>query len=138
MQDLPSPTVAVINTSEDVAELLGTALSDEGYDTAVGYVVDFRAGRQDLDEFLRRHRPQVIIWDIAIPYALNWEYFLRVRETHGDCSFVLTTTNKDALESIVGPTETTEIVGRPFDLEHVIQAVQRVIARLNGKSPTAG
>ena len=40
-------------------------------------------------------------------------------------TLVLTTKNKRALDSLVGPTEVIEIVGKPFDLGEVFAAVRR-------------
>jgi len=43
--------------------------------------------------------------------------------------FVLTTTNKPALEQLVGDTEALEIIGKPYDLRRVIDAVRAALAR---------
>ena len=37
---------------------------------------------------------------------------------------VITTTNKPRLEEIVGPTDAFEIVGKPYDLERIVAAVE--------------
>jgi DNA-binding NtrC family response regulator len=121
--------VAVINTSEDVVRLLCDALELEGFRTVADYVINYRTTREDLAAFFAQHDPDVVIWDIAIPYAENWAFFQRVR--HGDGGnrrrFVVTTTNKRALESIVGPTAAIEIIGKPYDLDLVIAAVWRAL-----------
>jgi CheY-like chemotaxis protein len=123
------PTVAVINTSEEVARLMQVVLEDEGFRAVVAYVVAFRTGREDLGAFLRRHDPAVVVWDLAIPYAENWQYLqtLMDADTFAGRGLVLTTTNKRALEALVGRTATHEVVGKPFDLEELVQAVRRAI-----------
>jgi hypothetical protein len=42
---------------------------------------------------------------------------------------VLTTVNKAALDLLVGPTPAFELVGRPYDLDHILQAVHRALKR---------
>ena len=39
--------------------------------------------------------------------------------------FVLTTTNKRALDGMVGSTNTIEIIGKPYDLDQVVKAVKK-------------
>jgi DNA-binding response OmpR family regulator len=123
------PLVAVINTSEEVAELLSLVLQHDGLQTVVAYALDFKRGRQDLDTFLRNYDPPVVVYDIAIPYADNWAFFERVRasEEGRKRRFVLTTTNKRALDELVGETAAIEIIGKPFDIEEVIAAVRRAL-----------
>jgi hypothetical protein len=40
---------------------------------------------------------------------------------------VLTTTNKRALDALVGRTPAQELVGKPFDLDALVQAVRRAL-----------
>ena len=122
-----APVVAIINTSEDIVAFLRELLAADGFRPVAGFVPDFREGRQDLDAFLRAHDPAVILWDIALPYDRNWAYFQAARagEAARDRRFVLTTTNKRALEELVGPTPAHELLGKPYDIEALLAAVHR-------------
>jgi DNA-binding NtrC family response regulator len=123
------PVVAVINTSEEVVDLLTRALEIKGFWPAVGRVIDFKTGRQDVNTFLKDTDPRVVVWDIAIPYEENWEFFKRVQASAAAQGrrFILTTTNKRALESFVGPTPAHEIIGKPYDIDELIDAVGRAM-----------
>jgi len=124
-----SPLLAIINTSPDLVQMLTEAAQHEGYRTITGWVPDFREGRQDLAAFLRQHEPDAVLWDIALPYDINWHYVqaVRARDIMRDCPLVLITTNKRALEALVGPTEALEVIGKPFDLDELFAAVARTL-----------
>jgi DNA-binding NtrC family response regulator len=119
--------VAVINTSEDTLRVVQQWLELEGLTTVGGYVTDFRQGRASLRAFLTEHDPQVIIWDLAIPYAENWAYWLQVRDLPEMDSrrFVITTTNERAISELVGTIPVYEIVGKPFDLDRLAAVVRQ-------------
>jgi hypothetical protein len=56
-------TVAVFSADEDTV-VLRARLRDAGF-AAVGlYIADLHSGRVDLREFLRRHRPDVVLYDL--------------------------------------------------------------------------
>jgi DNA-binding NtrC family response regulator len=78
--------------------------------------------------FLQEHNPSVIVLDIAPPYEENWNFFQLMKDTQAASGrqFVLTTTNKKILEGLVGKTHTIELVGKPFDLDEIVKAVQKV------------
>jgi CheY-like chemotaxis protein len=123
-------TIAVVNSNEDTIEMLRMVLQKHGFSSVVtGHVPDFKAGHADFLEFVRTHDPQVFVWDISIPYQENWRFLHLTTdlEVMKGRRFVLTTTNKRALESLVGPTEAHEIVGKPYDLEQIVKAVERLL-----------
>ena len=122
-----APVVAIVDTSEDIVALLRELLAADGFRPVARFVPDFREGREDLDAFLQEHDPAVIIWDIALPYDRNWAYFQEASASAAARGrrFVLTTTNKRALEELVGPTPAHELVGKPYDIEVLLAAVHR-------------
>jgi hypothetical protein len=69
-----------------------------------------------------------VVYDIAFPYEENWQFFITqilganvLPASH----FVLTTINKGVLDKLVGPTPTIELVGKPFDIDALVHAVQQ-------------
>jgi CheY-like chemotaxis protein len=125
------PTIAVFNSSDDTVELLRTALEAEGFQTVAGHIPDVKKGDLDLIEFVNHHTPAVILYDISPPYDANWRFLRLVRSSEAlkKHQFVLTTTNKPALEQLVGETEALEIIGKPYDLRQVVEAVRTALAR---------
>jgi CheY-like chemotaxis protein len=125
------PTIAVFNSSDDTVELLRTALEAEGFQTVAGHIPDVKKGDLDLIDFVNHHTPAVILYDISPPYDANWRFLRLVRSSESlkKHQFVLTTTNKPALEQLVGETEALEIIGKPYDLRQVIDAVRTALAR---------
>jgi len=126
------PIIAVFNSSSDTVDLLRTALDEQGFHTVVGHIPEVKTGELDLISFVGHHAPSVIVYDISPPYDLNWNFLRLVRSSEPvkDLQFVLTTTNKPALEGLVGATEAIEIIGKPYDLQQVIQAVRSALARI--------
>jgi hypothetical protein len=68
------------------------------------------------------------VYDIPRPFEANWNFLRLLRETDSlkDLVWVLTTTNKEALEGAVQKTNTIEIVlGQPYTVDEVIDAVRK-------------
>lgn len=121
-------TIAVINSNEDTTEMLREVLQRAGFSSVViGHVTEIKRGQEDFLKFLEVHNPRVFVWDISIPYEENWRFthLIMSSDAMKGRAVVLTTTNKRALDSLVGPTETIEIIGKPYDLDHILAAVKR-------------
>jgi DNA-binding NtrC family response regulator len=131
------PRIAVINDNDDVLALMRRWLESDGFTVVTEHVANLKDGRLDLAEFVEAHDPEVIVYDVAPPYEHNWAFLKIVQgsEPARGRPFVITTTNKAALERFVGPTGAHEIVGKPFDLDEITAAVRRA---LGPRTSTAG
>ncbi len=125
--------VGILDSTEDVVEVLEELLQAEGYATTAAFIPDFKRGRGDLAQWLDQLPPTIILYDLPPPYEANWNFLqsmLRM-EAARKHRFVLTTTNRRVLEEIAGPVEAHEIIGRPFDLERILRAVEAAFAALD-------
>jgi CheY-like chemotaxis protein len=124
----PAIRIAIINTSVEVIDFLRELFEGEGFDVVTAFAHDFKRGSHDFPTFCATHQPAVVVYDIAFPYEENWQFFITqilganvLPASH----FVLTTINKGVLDKLVGPTPTIELVGKPFDIDALVQAVQQ-------------
>lgn len=120
-------SVAVINSTPDVVEMLRYTLERAGFVVATCFTFDIRDGRIDMDAFMRQHRPRVILYDLAPPYERNFRLFQHIRSMPAvqDVQFVLTSMNQENVLPLVGRDERVyEVVDRDDDLLAIVQAVK--------------
>ncbi len=119
--------LVVLNNDGETLKTIAHWFEINGHRVTTAALATMR--RADLDEiadFLTRHHPDVIVYDIAIPYGPNWDYLavLRGAPDLPRIPYVATTPNKLALERLVGPNDASELLGAPADLTVILHAVE--------------
>jgi DNA-binding NtrC family response regulator len=124
------PLIAVVNSSRDVVETIADILRNEGGYRAATFVSRVTVGVDDAIRFLRDVDPAICVYAVAFPYGRSWDRFQEIRQRLPELPFVLTTANVEALELFAGPTNAIELIGKPFDLQDLLDAVARALDRV--------
>jgi DNA-binding response OmpR family regulator len=122
------PLVACVNSSDDLVQLIAEYFREEGF-RAVAQVSSVRADPTRLVTFLTDLQADACVYSVSPPYDAGWQEFQRLRAAVPGCAYIVTTTNKRALDALVGPTDSLEIIGKPFDLDQVVAAVRLALAQ---------
>src|ERR1700694_4065784 len=114
--------VALFNASDDTIDMVQNLLTKSGSDQTLiwCHFADLKKGIVDFGRYMQKHNPEVVIFDLSPPYDENWHFFTTMRNanTMQGRGTVLTTTNKQRLDEIVGEdSHALEVVGRRKDLQ---------------------
>src|SRR3984893_7936623 len=113
----------------DTIDMVQKLLTDAGKEQTLiwCHFADLKKGIVDFEKYMERHNPEVVIFDISPPYDENWTYFKKMRDakTMKGRGMVLTTTNKNRLDEVLGEDSgALEVVGRPKDLREIDAAIK--------------
>jgi DNA-binding response OmpR family regulator len=118
----------VMDSSADTLDLLRHYLEFHGFDVETCNLGRLRREGIDIADTVARARPDVVVFDIALPYDVNWDLCSALQQDPRiKAPFVVTTTNRTAVERLTGAREVIEILGKPYDLEHVAEAVRAAV-----------
>jgi DNA-binding NarL/FixJ family response regulator len=102
--------------------------------TATALLAEIQDGTLDLVAFLEAHDPRVIVYDLPCPFERHWNFLRLLKQTHGlrKKAWILTTTDKKALDAAVGASGVIEIIfGEPYGVDEVVEAVRNALS--NGR-----
>ena len=129
--DMPTtnpPVIALINSAPDTVEMLRFAFHHAGFVVVSTFTHLIRAGEVDIEAFIRQHQPLAIVYDIAPPYATNWNLFQHLSKLPAlkDRPCVITSTNPARLRELAHTVdEICEVVETPYLLDQLIGAVRK-------------
>ena len=119
--------VAIVNGNDDVVEMLRLSFEQAGFVVVSVHVDAIKRGATNLTDFVRAHKPQVIVFDLVPPYDRSYRFIEQLRQTQvlNGCQFVLTSTNQTRAQELARTAEEVyEVVGKPCDLEQITRAVK--------------
>jgi len=132
---MSSPTtrtqVAIFNSRADFIGALREALDREGLPAATALLAEIQDGTLDLVAFLEEHDPPVIVYDLPRPFERHWNFLRLLKQTDGlrKRTWILTTTDKKALDAAVGASGVIEIIyGEPYGVDEIVEAVRHALA----------
>jgi DNA-binding NarL/FixJ family response regulator len=126
--------VAIFNSNAEFLHALREALEREGLMTVTALLAEIQDGTLDLVAFLEAHNPQVIVYDLPRPFERHWNFLRVLKQAHGlrRKAWILTTTDKTALDAAVGASGVIEIIfGQPYGVGEVVEAVRNALS--NGR-----
>jgi CheY-like chemotaxis protein len=121
--------LAILNDSRQVLKLLADWFEECGHDCSTAVVADMPEAHTQIAQFISSQKPNVVVYDVAMPYVSSWDLLGVVREMPlmKTQKFVVTSPNKRELDHAVGQkTSVVELTGRRSDLERLLRVVQRV------------
>lgn len=124
---LPTPlNVLIFNDSLDVLETLRHAFVAHGHRVETVQLSLVRNASEVPREMVEKHRPDVIVFDVGIPYQSNWDFLEALHLTNAldGVPVVVTTANKAMLNRLVGPTDALEMAGLQQDLDAIRVAAE--------------
>lgn len=121
--------VALFNASDDTVDMVTELLSRSGGQQRLVscHFADLRKGVVNFQTYVAEHNPEVVIFDVSPPYDQNWTFYKTMRDATAmrDRGSVLTTTNKDRLDEVLGEdSHALEVVGKAADLHAIHAAIQ--------------
>ena len=119
--------VAVLNNSHQVLKLVCEWLQKRGHYCATAVVADMREAHIQVEQFISSVNPDVVIYDVALPYFSSWDLLAAIRELPSMefQKFIVTTPNKKQLDRAVKrPTPAIELTGQRVDMERLLKVVE--------------
>ncbi len=130
--------VAILNSNDDILEMLRIALEQAGFVVVSGHIDKIRRDDQRLSAFIDDHDPAVIVYDLVPPYDRSWRFLEHVRASPSlrGRRFVVTSTNVDRATEAIGDAEYVyEILGKPYDINQIVRAVRGAVDGRDDRLP---
>jgi CheY-like chemotaxis protein len=133
----PSPAtrknlrIVIFNDGPDLIATMTRWLQIQGHRAWSAQLSTMRNAHTAAAEFIGHNRADVVVFDVGIPYACNWDFgqVLQLLPGADDVPFVFTTTNKFQLELLVGRTTAYQITGTAENLDGLTALIHSAAGR---------
>jgi DNA-binding response OmpR family regulator len=127
---MTSAKVAVFNAHVDTVAMLHLALQQAGFETFDAPLHEFERGLTDALAFLRTREPDVVVYDVSPPFERSAAFCCDLQEADDHRAWVITSTNpRQTAKDLRSRRERYELIGKPYNLDHVVAAVQRAVLK---------
>jgi DNA-binding response OmpR family regulator len=83
---LPKPSrlrLVVLNDSAPVLKMLCNWLQEHGHHCEAALLADMPQAQDEVGPFIQKHRPDVVIYDVGMPYSSSWDLLEVIRAAAG-------------------------------------------------------
>jgi DNA-binding response OmpR family regulator len=123
------PAVLICDRSADMLEMVSMYLSRIGFQVHTCLLSD-AADRVDPTAAIASTAPDVVIYDIDLPYEPRWREAMAVAlAPHVSCPFIFTTTNRRVAEQLLTGTARAHLLVKPYELDQLRQAIDDALGR---------
>jgi two-component system, OmpR family, response regulator len=125
----PRTKVLVVDDEPYLAELLGTALRYEGYETALA------GSAADAFAQVARFRPDLVVLDVMLPDGSGLDVCRRLRGDGYRAPVVFLTARDSVRDKVAGLRAGDDYLTKPFSLEELVARIQAVLRRTSRTVP---
>ncbi|HZI14069.1 MAG TPA: response regulator transcription factor [Myxococcus sp.] len=116
----PRKSVLLVEDEEDIRAAVAEILEDEGFEVVIA-----SNGVEALDELKHMGRPTLIVLDLMMPVMNGHEFLASIRDTPKLKAVPVLVLTAVATEA---PPGARDMLRKPFIVEELLEAVQRVCA----------
>ena len=116
--------ILLIDDDPELRQLLATYLGRSGFDTLL------LPDTKQLDAFLERYQPQLIVLDLMMPGENGLEACRRLRARGEMCPIIMLTARDEAVDRVIGlESGADDYVGKPFEPRELVARIEAVLRR---------
>ena len=120
------PQILVVEDDEAIRGLLTEVLRDDGYD-----VREAANGAEAL-EYVRGHRPDLIVLDLMMPVMDGWTFAERLREQRRKIPIIVISAAND-VKRHARAVGAVDVIPKPFDIDSLLPRIERVAGPPHGE-----
>lgn len=122
--------ILLIDDDPELRRLLATFLDRHGYDTLL------LPDTQQLDAFLTRYQPRLVVLDLMLPGEDGLAACRRLRQRGEDVPVIMLTARAEPVDRVVGlEIGADDYLGKPFDPRELVARIDAVLRR--GRGPVS-